>query len=310
MKTKFNSKKNNIIIKGNNKNQPILKNNTITISSESTTEVNTYRINEKNSKKNIEKFNCLDIISSKLNNNSNEDKETKINKKNINNNQLINDINNKNTENIEHNVIIDNLLDDILEIEGKRILNNLSESIINTIDGRFIINSKKLFSLKYEDSLLKNIFNFQTFKKPKNNLLYNNHNTIDNTSINENNIKINNNNNYFSPQSTKQQSKYIYNNIYLEKDNNLLYNNNKDNHKEFSPRILNPKSLNNKKKILNNKSIGNNKISLTENNISKSSINKDSLNNNNNHSIIRRKTISKIEDNPFPKKKKSSTSFY
>ena len=47
MKTKFNSKKNNIIIKGNNKNQPILKNNTITISSESTTEVNTYRINEK-----------------------------------------------------------------------------------------------------------------------------------------------------------------------------------------------------------------------------------------------------------------------
>ena len=279
MKTKFNSKKNNIIIKGNNKNQPILKNNTITISSESTTEVNTYRINEKNSKKNIEKFNCLDIISSKLNNNSNEDKETKINKKNINNNQLINDINNKNTENIEHNVIIDNLLDDILEIEGKRILNNLSESIINTIDGRFIINSKKLFSLKYEDSLL-------------------------------NNIKINNNNNYFSPQSTKQQSKYIYNNIYLEKDNNLLYNNNKDNHKEFSPRIINPKSLNNKKKILNNKSIGNNKISLTENNISKSSINKDSLNNNNNHSIIRRKTISKIEDNPFPKKKKSSTSFY
>ena len=96
MKNNINSKKNNLIIKENIKNKPFLKNNTIknimTISSESTTEVNTYRVNEKNSKNNLRRF-TFDIISSNININ-NLDEETKRNKKDI-NNQLKNEKNNK-----------------------------------------------------------------------------------------------------------------------------------------------------------------------------------------------------------------------
>ena len=274
MKNNINSKKNNLIIKGNIKNKPILNNNIIknikTISSESTTEVNTHRVKEKNSKNNLGRFN-LDMVSSNVNNN-NSDEETKINKKNIKNNQFIIQNNNKKIEKIEeHNKIIDNLLDDILEIEGKRILNNLSESIIITNDGRFIINNKKLFSSKYEDSLLNYIFNISSF--------------------------------------LKQKTRMIYRNIYLLEQDNNFFNNNKGNYKQFSPPIINQKQLNNKNKILINESYGNNKISLTQGNISKSSINKNDLCNNN--SIAKRKIISKIDDNPLPKRKKrNSHSFY
>lgn len=307
MKNNINSKKNNLIIKENIKNKPFLKNNTIknimTISSESTTEVNTYRVNEKNSKNNLRRF-TFDIISSNININ-NLDEETKRNKKDI-NNQLKNEKNNKKKKNIEHNKNIDNLLDEILAIEGKRIVNSLSESIIMTNDGRFIINSKKLFSSKYEDSLLNTILNFSSFIKHKNNESFNkNYKIVDSPPINVNN---NNNKHFFSPQSTKQQSRKIYRNIYLlEEDNNLFHN--KANYKGFSPPIINQKPLRNKHKKLNNKSYGNNTISLTQGNISKANINKDNLYNNN--SIIKRKVITKIDDNPLPKKKKRySKSFY
>ena len=317
MKNNINSKKNNLIIKGNIKNKPILNNNIIknikTISSESTTEVNTNRVKEKNSKNNLGRFN-LDMVSSNVNNN-NSDEETKINKKNIKNNQFIIQNNNKKIEKIEeHNKIIDNLLDDILEIEGKRILNNLSESIIITNDGRFIINNKKLFSSKYEDSLLNYIFNIPSFLKQKKRVSFNNNNNNHNHNNNHNNHNNNNNhshnnNNFFSPQSTKQKTRMIYRNIYLLEQDNNFFNNNKGNYKQFSPPIINQKQLNNKNKILINESYGNNKISLTQGNISKSSINKNDLCNNN--SIAKRKIISKIDDNPLPKRKKrNSHSFY
>ena len=198
MKNNINSKKNNLIIKGNIKNKPILNNNIIknikTISSESTTEVNTNRVKEKNSKNNLGRFN-LDMVSSNVNNN-NSDEETKINKKNIKNNQFIIQNNNKKIEKIEeHNKIIDNLLDDILEIEGKRILNNLSESIIITNDGRFIINNKKLFSSKYEDSLLNYIINIPSFLKQKKRVSFNNNNN--NHNHNNNNNHLHNHNHWF-----------------------------------------------------------------------------------------------------------------
>ena len=46
----------------------------------------------------------------------------------------------------DNNKNIDNLIDDVLEIEGKKIINHLNESIRSTREGNFIINSKYLFS--------------------------------------------------------------------------------------------------------------------------------------------------------------------
>ena len=46
----------------------------------------------------------------------------------------------------DNNKNIDNLIDDVLEIEGKKIINHLNESIKTTKEGNFIINTKNLFN--------------------------------------------------------------------------------------------------------------------------------------------------------------------
>ena len=57
-----------------------------------------------------------------------------------------NEINHFLVANKKKDKINDSLIDDVLEIEGKKIINHLNESIKSTREGNFIINSKYLFS--------------------------------------------------------------------------------------------------------------------------------------------------------------------
>ena len=57
-----------------------------------------------------------------------------------------NEINHFLVANKKKDKINDSLIDDVLEIEGKKIINHLNESIRSTREGNFIINSKYLFS--------------------------------------------------------------------------------------------------------------------------------------------------------------------
>ena len=71
-------------------------------------------------------------------------------------NKNINTNNNKN-ENENYNDNIDDLYENILMIEGKRILKNLNEGLKITNEGKFIINTKKLL-INNKNNILHNLF--------------------------------------------------------------------------------------------------------------------------------------------------------
>ena len=92
--------------------------------------VNLFRQTQKTNKN-------LSISTTSTSNSQNKPNE-KLNKKNS---SVLNDINEKN-----NNELNDTLLEEYLETEGKRLLNKLSESVQTTKNGHIIINSKKLLN--------------------------------------------------------------------------------------------------------------------------------------------------------------------
>ncbi len=164
----------------------------------------------------------------------------------------------------KYNIINENLFDDLLEIEGKRIINHLSDSIKITNDGKFIINTKSLFS-DNDTNIINNILSFGDKKKEKtkNTNLQNNNNKNLNKSNHINLFKEINNN--------KIKNKKTQNRIKLK--TNLGY--------YYSPHI----SIN--KKISNFKNINNNNNNIVNSNkLVKKYVKKKSISNDNYSNII------------------------
>ncbi len=88
-----------------------------------------------------------------------------------------NEINHFLVANKKKDKINDSLIDDVLEIEGKKIINHLNESIKSTREGNFIINSKYLFSNGNDSfNIIYNIISKINNQKEKINMKTNNKN--------------------------------------------------------------------------------------------------------------------------------------
>ena len=169
-----------------------------------------------------------------------------------------NDTTNDIIKNKNNNIINESLFDDLLEIEGKRIINHLSNSIKLIKDGKFIINSKSLFN-DNDTNIINNILLFKNEKKEK-----------------INNAILQNNNQNF-------KSNHI--NLFKEMNNNkknILKNTIKliSNHEHY----YSPKPIINKK-INKFKNVNNNNI-VNSNTLKKKYIKKKSISNDNYSNII------------------------
>ena len=167
---------------------------------------------------------------------------------------------NDNIQNKNNNIINESLYYDLLEIEGKRIINHLSDSIKVTNDGKYIINSKDLFN-DTDTNIITNILLFRDENEKSKKINESNKNLIKSNHINL--FKEINNN--------KIKNKKTQNRIKLK--TNLGY--------YYSPHI----SIN--KKISNFKNINNNNNNIVNSNkLVKKYVKKKSISNDNYSNII------------------------
>ena len=225
-----------------------------------------------------------------------------------------NEINHFLVANKKKDKINDSLIDDVLEIEGKKIINHLNESIKSTREGNFIINSKYLFSNGNDSfNIIYNIISKINNQKEKINKKSNNKNNnpkliknivknddikiIENSEISEIKSEISNNsknkkNNSPSSKTTKSSK---------SNNENLMKNTN---------HIINAKKVINHIKKKNNsqdyESLKKKKIVQTKNDIVSYLLNSVLENQNNKNSSRKYKEINKrkLTDNCFSTREK------
>ena len=140
---------------------------------------------------------------------------------------------NDNIQNKNNNIINESLYYDLLEIEGKRIINHLSDSIKVTNDGKYIINSNDLFN-DTDTNIITNILLFRDENEKSKKINESNKNLIKSNHINlfkeinnnknnhkkiQNRLKLKSKLGYYSPHSSVNKNINSIKNI---NNNNII----------------------------------------------------------------------------------------